>query len=232
VDELKGWRIATCQGQARGCANRAAPDDALAGDIDGVFRARDFGVGLRALVGGKLKHRHEFTVAIADCPNACSRPQIADLGLIGAAEPTTTREICHQCMGCVHACREGAIVHTGLMPIVDPRKCVRCGACSRVCLSGTLQVGRRGWRILLGGKLGRHPRLGTEAEGIYAREGVLVAADCCIGFYLRYARSGERFGTLLERVGEAELVALIRERATRAAALPPRAPAPILRGPV
>jgi dissimilatory sulfite reductase (desulfoviridin) alpha/beta subunit len=212
--------------------NRAAPDDALAADLDDVFRARDFGAGLRALVGKPLKHRHEFTVAIADCPNACSRPQIVDLGLIGAAEPTITNEVCHQCMGCVHACREGAIVHTGLTPIVDPARCVRCGACCRVCLSGTLQVGRRGWRILVGGRLGRHPRLGTEIEGLYAREGVLAAADCCIGFYLRHARSGERFGALLERAGSAELTASVRERAPRAGATPLRRPAPILRGPV
>jgi len=232
VDELKGWRVETCRGAARACVNRAAPDDALAKDLDAVFCSRDFGVGLRALVGDALKHRHEFTVAIADCPNACSRPQIADFGLIGAAEPVITNEVCHQCMGCVHACREGAIVHTGLTPIVDPARCVRCGACCRVCLSGTLQVGRRGWRILLGGKLGRHPRLGAELEGLYAREGVLAALDCCIGFYLRHAKGGERFGALLERAGAAELTASIRERAPRAGAAALRRPAPILRGPV
>ena len=232
MDEIKGWRIETCKGPKQGCANRAAPDDALAADIDAVFRARDFGVGLSAIVGGRLKHRHEFTVAIADCPNACSRPQIADLGLIGAAEPLQTGEVCHQCMGCMHACREGAIVHPGLLPILDPARCVRCGSCTRVCLSGTLQVGRRGWRVQVGGKLGRHPRLGAELPGLYSREGVLTAAGCCLNLYLRHARSGERFGELLERVGDEELTACVRERATRAQPLPPRAPAPILRGPV
>jgi len=232
MDEIKGWRIETCKGPKRGCVNRAAPDEALAADIDGVFRSRDFGVGLRALVGGKLKHRQEFSVAVADCPNACSRPQIADLGLIGAAEPSFTNEACHQCMGCVHACREGAVSHPGLLPVINQERCVRCGSCCRVCLSGTLQVGRRGWRILLGGKLGRHPRLGTELAGIYRREGVLAAADCCIGFSLRNARPGERLGDLLQRVGEEELTAAIRERAPLSVPEPHRRPAPILRGPV
>jgi anaerobic sulfite reductase subunit C len=232
VDEIAGWRVETCKGPRQGCANRAAPDDALAADIDEVFLSRDFGVGLRTLVGGRLKHRHEFTVAIADCPNACSRPQIADLGLIGAAEPVQTREVCHQCMGCVHACREGAVAHPGLLPIIDPAKCVRCGACTRVCLSKTLQVGRRGWRILLGGKLGRHPRLATEVNGLYRREGVLAAVGSCIEFYLRNARGGERFGEVLERTGEEELTARIRESAPLAVPEPLRRPAPILRGPV
>lgn len=232
MDEIKGWRVETCKGPKLGCANRAAPDDALAADIDAVFRARDFGVGLRALVGGRLRHRHEFTVAVADCPNACSRPQIADLGLIGAAEPRQTGEVCHQCMGCVHACREGAIAHPGHLPLLDPAKCVRCGACCRICLSGTLQVGRRGWRVLVGGKLGRHPRLGTELPGLFAREGVLAAADCCLEFHLRNAAGGERFGDLLQRVGEQGLLGCIRERAAAAPTLAPRKPAPILRGPV
>jgi dissimilatory sulfite reductase (desulfoviridin) alpha/beta subunit len=232
MDEVKGWRIETCKGPKEGCANRAAPDDALAGDLDAVFRARDFGVGLRAIVGGKLRRRHEFTVAIADCPNACSRPQIADLGLIGVAEPRQTREVCHQCMGCLHACREGAIAHPGLLPLLDPARCVRCGACTRVCLSGTLQVGLRGWRIQVGGRLGRHPRLGVELPGVFARAGVLAAAACCLDAHLRQARAGERFGELLERVGDDTLRACISAAAPLAQPLPPRAPAPILRGPV
>lgn len=232
MDEIKGWRIESCKGPTQGCANRALADDALAADIDAVFSGRDYGVGLRALVGGPLRRKHEFTVAVADCPNACSRPQIADLGLIGAAEPGGTAEICHQCLGCVHACREGAVSHLGLVPVVDHAKCVRCGSCCRICLSGTLQASRRGWRILIGGKLGRHPRLGTELDGIFSREGVLAAADCCIGFYLRNARAGERLGDVLERAGIEDLVAGIHARAATAAPEPPRRPAPILRGPV
>ena len=232
MDEIKGWRVETCKGPKQGCVNRAAPDDALAADIDGVFRSRDFAIGLRSLVGGTLRRRHEFSVAVADCPNACSRPQIADLGLIGAAEPGFTNEACHQCMGCVHACREGAVTHPGLLPMINSGRCVRCGSCCRVCLSGTLQVVRRGWRILLGGKLGRHPRLGTELAGIYRREGVLAAADCCIGYYLRNARPGERLGDLLQRIGDEELTACIQERAPQAGQEASRKPAPILRGPV
>ena len=231
MEEIRGWQVEACRG-SQGCPNRAAADDGLAAAVDAIFERRGFRGQLAAMVAGDLKPRHEFRVAIADCPNACSRPQIADLGLIGAAEPRQTAEVCHQCMGCVHACREGAIAHPGLLPILDPAKCVRCGACTRVCLSGTLQVGRRGWRIQVGGRLGRHPRLATELPGLYSRQGVLAAADCCADFYLRNAVAGERFGELLERLGEEPLGACVRERAPLAQALPPRAPAPILRGPV
>ncbi len=233
MNEIKGWRVETCKGPKQGCVNRAAPDDALAADIDGVFRGHDFGVGLRALVGGALKHRHEFSVAIADCPNACSRPQIADLGLIGAAEPGFTNEACHQCMGCVHACREGAVAHPGLLPIINYERCVRCGT----LLPGLSERHPPGRRAAAGGSSWAGSSGGTRASaaswpGSSARAGVLAAADCCIGFYLRNARAGERLGDLLQRVGDEELAACIRERAPQSTSEPQRKPAPILRGPV
>ena len=33
---------------------------------------------------------HEFRVSLSACPNACSRPQIVDIGLIGAVTPVLT----------------------------------------------------------------------------------------------------------------------------------------------
>jgi len=229
---LRGWVVETCKGPVEGCANRAMRDDGVAAAIEERFLAHDFGEALRAMVRGRLKRRHEFRVAVADCPNACSRPQIADVGLIGAAEPRLTPETCHQCMGCVHACREQAVAHPGLLPIVDPARCLRCGACTRVCLSGTLQVGRRGWRVQVGGRLGRHPALAVELPGLFSGAGVLAALDCCIEHYLRHGRGGERFGEVLDRTGLDALAACVRERAETAGEETVRRPAPILRGPV
>jgi len=77
----------------------------------------------------------------------------------------------------------------GLLPILDPARCVRCGACTRVCLSGTLQVGRRGWRVQVGGKLGRTPASGRSFPASTPREGVLAAAGCCLDLYLRHSRA-------------------------------------------
>ncbi len=231
-EELAGWVVETCKGPVEGCANRAAIDDGLGAAVSARFAAHDFGTALRAMVKGRVKRRHEFRVAIADCPNACSRPQIADVGLIGAAEPRLTPETCHQCMGCVHACREGAVTHPGLLPIIDGSRCLRCGTCARLCLSGTLQVGRRGWRLQVGGRLGRHPRLAVELPGLLSSPGALAAVDCCIEHYLREARGGERFGEVLDRTGLAPLEDCLRERAEPAQPEAARRPAPILRGPV
>jgi dissimilatory sulfite reductase (desulfoviridin) alpha/beta subunit len=231
ADELRGWRLEVCRG-AQGCPNRAASDDGLGPAIEELFPPRLFGERLAEMVGGRLKRRHEFRVAVSDCPNACSQPQIADVGLVGAAEPQITNAVCHQCMGCVAGCAEGAVSHPGLLPIIDPARCLSCGMCSRVCLSGTIQVGRRGYRILVGGNLGRHPRLAQAIRGVYGREAVLAAVGCCLDYYLEHAIAGERLGSVLERLGRGGLEARIRERALQLGIAPPRAPAPILRGPV
>jgi len=127
------------------------------------------------------------------------------VGLIGACRPEVSDEICSQCGACQEVCRENAIWLQDDIPFVDSSKCVSCGQCIVVCPTGTLQEGARGYRILVGGKLGRHPRLATELSGIYELEDVLKAVDLCIDHYHRHCLKGERFGEILERTGINEL---------------------------
>ena len=146
---------------------------------------------------------HEFRVSISDCPNACSRPQIADIGLIGAATPEISDAPCTGCGACVAACRESAIdlkdAETG--PVIDYDKCLACRKCCKVCPCGTLREGQRGWGILIGGKLGRHPRLGRELEGIFLKDKALAVVEKCVDHYMAYTVEGERFGDVIDRVG-------------------------------
>ena len=51
--------------------------------------------------------------------------------------------------------------------------CQKCGRCIAVCPSGTIKQGQKGFRVQLGGRLGRHPRLGMELPGILKPEQVL-----------------------------------------------------------
>lgn len=229
--EVRGWRVEVCEG-GEGCPNRAAAGDTLPGEIGRLLARRRLGEPAAGEAGAARRRRRELVVALADCPNACSRPQIADVGFIAAAEPRVTAEVCHQCLGCVHACREGAVIHPGLLPIIDPAACVRCGQCARSCVSGTIQVGRRGWRMQVGGRLGRHPRLAVELPGVLDRAGVLAALDCVLDHYLAHDRGGERLGAILGRTGVAPVAACVKERASFAGEEPVRAAAPILRGPV
>jgi len=84
---------------------------------------------------------------------------------------------------------------------IDESKCDGCGQCIPACTTGTLQEAAHGYRILVGGKLGRHPRLGRELSEIYGLEEALKVIDRCLDHYQRNCLSGERFGEILERTG-------------------------------
>jgi dissimilatory sulfite reductase (desulfoviridin) alpha/beta subunit len=101
----------------------------------------------------------------------------------------------------VEICREQAIIldpRTG-RPSIDPERCLSCGQCIRACPSAALVGGEAGYRILIGGKLGRHPQLGRELEGIFLLEAAVRMAETCIVHYLKHHESGERFGEVLLR---------------------------------
>jgi dissimilatory sulfite reductase (desulfoviridin) alpha/beta subunit len=203
-DEVKGYQVETCFGPT-GCPNRAVTWDDLSRKVEDRIAQRNLKSFLKERVQGPLKIHHEFRISIADCPNACSRPQIADLGLIGARKPKVSDAPCSQCGACVEICREKAIFLNGQGPLVDFSKCLHCGQCLNVCPTGTLLEDTKGYRIQVGGKLGRHPRLARELPGIYGLEETLRMVDRCLDHYQRYCQQGERFGEVLERTGLEEL---------------------------
>ena len=195
--EIKGYQLDTCFGP-NGCPNRAVISDGLLQKIETLLKKEDLLGFLKANVKGDLKFHHEFRVTLADCPNACSQPQIKDVGIIGACAPGLTGEACTLCEACVEACKEDAITLNSEeeVPQIDMDRCLYCGKCMQACPTGTIAESRRGYRVQLGGKLGRHPRLARELPGIYTEEQVLVIVKECLQFYKQNSQHGERFGEI------------------------------------
>lgn len=199
-DEVRGYQVEACFGPS-GCPNRACTCDDISARIEQELSSRALIDFLKARVGGPLKMHHEFRVSISDCPNACSRPQIADLGLIGACMPLVTDTPCSLCGACVEACKEGAIELVDERPILDEAACLACGQCIRACPNGTLVEGRKGYRVLVGGKLGRHPSLARELPHVHSVEGAMDLVGRCLDHYQSHCLKGERFGEILDRTG-------------------------------
>jgi len=208
-EEIRGYRLESCFGPS-GCPKRAIISDDLFAKIEELLQGADLLAFLKRQVGEELKFHHEFRVTLADCPNACSQPQIKDIGIIGSQQPRITGESCSACQACVAVCPDGAIklreMDEEVTPEIDDGSCQKCGLCIAPCPTATLAVGREGYRIQLGGKLGRHPRLARELPGLYTHGQVVAVVDYCLNFYKAHSRSGERFGLLLTDEAFAELV--------------------------
>jgi anaerobic sulfite reductase subunit C len=198
--EVKGFQVETCFGPS-GCPNRAVDCEGISQELEGELTKRDLKSFLKEKVQGPLKMHHEFRVSLSCCPNACSRPQIVDFGIIGSTLPRVTEEACTQCGACVEACQEKALrLEEGAeRPTVDLGKCLFCGQCITACPSGTLREDSQGFRVLVGGKLGRHPKLGKDLGKIYSKDEMLNALNHYLDFYQTHCQKGERLGEILNR---------------------------------
>lgn len=204
--EVKGYQIDACFGES-GCPHQAVAVHQLIPKLERLLEAADLRRFLQDHVQDGLKFHHEFRITLAGCPNACSQPQIKDIGIVGAVRPSLTDQECSLCGACVDTCRERAIVlpETAAAPAVDPDRCLFCGQCIPVCPTGTLETGESGFRIMLGGKLGRHPKLAAELPGIFSESETLAIVDRCLTLYKARSTRGRRFA---EIVRESDLPAL------------------------
>lgn len=195
--EMRGYQLDSCFGPG-GCPNRTIESDRLVQRIQSLLEEADLLGFLQRSVPGRLRFHHELRVSVADCPNACSQPQIKDIGIIGACRPRPSDPECSHCEACREACPEGVVTLAETAPgpvIMDG--CIACGKCVDVCPTGTLAAGQTGYRVQLGGKLGRHPRLATELPGIYDEDAVLRIIQDGIDFYKAHSRDGRRLAELL-----------------------------------
>ena len=197
--DIKGYQVDTCFGPS-GCSNPANSCDALVEKIASLLNDADLLNFLKNRVQGDLKYHHEFRVTLAECPNACSQPQIKDVGIIGAVVPEVTDKDCTGCEACIEACIEKCITLDSKknIPVIDRKRCLKCGKCIQVCLSEALAPGQKGFRVQLGGKLGRHPKLAVELEGIFSEEEVLHLVKNCIDYYKKHSKRGERFAEIFD----------------------------------
>ncbi|EKO40644.1 MAG: dissimilatory sulfite reductase (desulfoviridin), alpha/beta subunit [Solidesulfovibrio magneticus str. Maddingley MBC34] len=144
-----------------------------------------------------LRRHEQFRLAVSACPNACVRPQVADLGFIAVREASIDPEACRGCVACAEACPDAAIGMIAGKAVIDQDKCLGCGACTRVCPSRAIASGPVAYRVFLGGRLGRRPRLGTAlGRDLSPREAVELARRT-LAVFARDMRPGLRFADLV-----------------------------------
>lgn len=144
---------------------------------------------------------HRFRLAVAGCPNCCSEPQTRDFAVVGQSRPGRGGGECTQCGMCVETCKEGAVsIDTG-EPVFHYDRCVNCGQCIAACPVGAITEAQKGFKILVAGRLGRHPILARTLQDFATKEDALRALAGCLEIYKVEGRPGERFSQMVDRMG-------------------------------
>jgi dissimilatory sulfite reductase (desulfoviridin) alpha/beta subunit len=206
---VKGYTLETCFGGS-GCQNAAVRSVELVSRLEQLLERADLLSFLHGRLREKLKLHHQFRLTVSDCPNSCSQPQIKDIGIVGEAEVSCDPDACTGCGECAVVCEESAVtLNMGHLVGIDPERCMRCGACARVCAPQALRSDLGRYRVLVGGKLGRHPQLALEfARGLDADQ-VVALVSRIVRAYKANALSGERLGALINRLGWGEFQAMV-----------------------
>jgi anaerobic sulfite reductase subunit C len=139
--------------------------------------------------------------AVTGCPNSCAKPQENDLGVMGIRMPAINTDACSGCGTCTFMCPEKAIVLENEIIKILWDKCNLCGACVGTCPSDLITEEWTGYRILVGGKIGKHPKLGTELTDAKSPQEALAIFRKIIKWAKKNTRTGERLGICIDRVG-------------------------------
>ena len=205
TDLLPAHSVKVCRGASH-CPHAVLGHDLIV-ELETVLAGSGW-PGFLAATTSPIRHHHQFRVAVASCPNGSSQPHIADFGLIACARIGLDPEKCSGCGCCAAVCAENAVHLTGGLRL-DRAVCLGCAKCARVCPEKALTIDEKAYRMLLGGKLGRRPRLAHEL-GLFSLPAALHVLDKTLRVYMKHHRPGLRLGELIESMGRERFDDLVR----------------------
>ena len=167
--------IISCPGTER-CKYANIDTISLAKRIDGKLFGKEMPVKMR--------------IALSGCPNGCTSPMLNEIGVIGRIRPIRTPGLCTGCGSCVYYCKEKAIKIRNGISELNEEKCIQCGMCVKSCSFNLLKSLHRHYLITVGGRRGRHPKIGRELLTVETEEQVLFVIGKIIDWVYRRAWSG------------------------------------------
>ena len=153
---------------------------------------------------GSVALPHKFKIACGGCPNNCVKPDLNDLGIVGAKVPQFDAEKCRGCKKCQMeaACPVHAAKLTDGKLVIDPALCNRCGRCVGKCPFHCNDEAVYGWRVYVGGRWGKKVAHGRLLGKVFTdRQEVLDTVEKAILLFKSEGIPGERFADTIERIG-------------------------------
>ena len=147
----------------------------------------------------------KIKIAVAGCPNNCSRVQLNDIGFMGHRYPEFRSAECNLCGACEKICNENAVRITDGKLTFDPELCIGCGDCIDICKNGSVLVKEAGVSLFLGGRAGREIIIGSHVRGLIPESEIPETAERLITYFSEHAKKGERFGSMTARIGKAKV---------------------------
>lgn len=201
--------LESCRGVKPGGCRFAPPlPEGFAEALEGLLARAPVPAGLAGL-GRPLRHHERLRLSLCACPNGCARPHVADVGLVAVREVAVDAAACTGCGACRDVCPDGAITMEGDAAAMDAARCLGCGQCLAVCPAGAIAAGSTRFRVVIGGRLGRRPRLGLELRHRLDGQAALGLVARCLDAHARLARPGRRFGDIVCPAGQPGLPAWI-----------------------
>ncbi len=145
---------------------------------------------------------HKFKMAVTGCPNNCAKATANDLGVMGGIIPRWSGDKCTDCGLCVLKCPAQAISKKDARYVRNENTCILCGVCTKLCPTASWTADKQGYRLSIGGTLGKFPRLGNRLEGLITDKDQLAKwIERAVHCFTKNAKQKERFGRVIDRIG-------------------------------
>lgn len=179
----------------------------LAKEIDKRFFGKEMPVKIR--------------IAISACPNGCASERMNEIGITGIREPYRDHDACTGCGTCEKYCRERAIIIRKGTVDLDKNLCMQCGICVLPCPFEVLKASEPRYRITVGGRRGRHPKLGRELITVSDPEKGLEIVGRIIKWVYELASSDVLLPEQLDEIGFNDFKRSIRDEFVEVRTWPP-----------
>ena len=186
--QILGFEFEFCRGIQGGCKNALFSSSNFINELikisENSYWAKKFSVNLR-----QYKKHELLKIGVCACPNGCAKPQIKDIGFLARADVKFDPSRCQECGLCIKICKEGAIAFEDKM-VFKKDKCLGCGDCLDNCPFNALYTSKIYFEVMLGGRLGRHPKL---AEPILS-----LSPDECLAFFKFFLSLFEKYPNIIQ----------------------------------
>ncbi len=148
---------------------------------------------------------HKFKIAIGGCPNNCVKPDLNDLGIVGQRPPLYQDELCRGCKTCgvITSCPMKVVSRSGEKVAFEEEGCNNCGICTDKCPFGAVTAEKTAYKVYLGGRWGKVIRHGSVLGKLMTETEALDMVEKAILLFKKSGLSGERFGSMVDRLGTA-----------------------------